>query len=111
MDESEIKRQTQEVISHNFDLPELTDSDFDRLRKILIDRVDDLLNHDFEKLLWILYRVDVSESRANQLLAEHPDKPAEVLADLVIERQIQKVRSRLNYKKSTTDNRDSELLM
>ena len=107
----EVKTQAQQIISRNFNLPELSIGDFEKFREVLKDKIEDLLHHDFEKLLWVLYRVDVSESRANQLLAEHPDKPAEVLADLVIERQIQKYHSRINYKSNPNDDRDKDLLL
>ena len=109
--ENEIQYQSQLIVAKNFGLPELSQGDFEKFRLLLIDKIDDLLNHDFGKLIWILYRVDVSESRANQLLAEHADKPAEVFADLVIERQIQKMESRANFKPQTKDTRDSDLLM
>jgi len=89
-----------ELISRNFDLEETTESDeiLAKVRWQLIDKLNFLLDHDFEKLIWILYRIDVSEEKAKQALAEKSDhSPAEVLADLIIARQIEKARTRLNY--------------
>ena len=98
---SEEEKITAEIISINFDL-ELTSKDtetFEKFRELLIDELNFLLDHDFEKLLWILYRIDVSEVKAKASLAEKSDySPAEILADLIIERQKEKVKTRLNYR-------------
>jgi hypothetical protein len=85
--------------SSHFDLETRTgeENDFARFREALIDRISFLLDHDFERLLGLLYRVDVSEEKAKRMLAENPERPvAEVFADLVIERETEKVKSRLN---------------
>ncbi|MFI5134400.1 MAG: hypothetical protein ACHQD9_00975 [Chitinophagales bacterium] len=88
------------LIAQSFDLPEVTlaDEELANFRLMLIDKLNFLLDHDFEKLLWILYRIDVPEEKANQALAEKSDhSPAEILADLIIARQIEKAKTRLQY--------------
>jgi hypothetical protein len=98
---SEEEKATSDIIRRNFDLNEIpagTDS-FEKVREHLIDKLNSLLDHDFEKLLWILYRIDVSEEKAKSSLAEKSDRnPAEILADLIIERQIEKAKTRLKYR-------------
>lgn len=65
------------------------------LRRQLSEGVRQLLTRDFEKLLYVLYRVDVSEKKLKQLLQLYPDADAAVLiTDLLIERQLEKIRSR-----------------
>jgi hypothetical protein len=67
--------------------------------------VNDLIVHDFEKLIRILYRVDVDEQRVRKLLQDCPQADAGILiASLLVERQEQKE----HYKKmfSTSGSRD-----
>lgn len=58
-----------------------------------------LINHDFEKLVSLLYRIDVSEPGLRNLLTQTEGKGAAALiTDLIIERQLQKIKSREKYK-------------
>jgi len=73
----------------------------DALRRKLIASVDDLLKHRRNYLMSVLYRIDVSESLVVAALRDLPiDEIAPRLADLIIERQIEKVRSRRSYRGS-----------
>lgn len=57
----------------------------------LVDAINELLNRDFEKLVQLLYTVDVSEKKLKAELKEHPEKDAaRLIADLLLERQAQK---------------------
>jgi hypothetical protein len=88
---------SQEILARNFDL-EIPD-DFKLFREELIRRLDYLINRDFEKLLWILYRIDVKEQLVKDVLSDKENlNPAETLADLIIQRQLQKAQTRLKYK-------------
>jgi hypothetical protein len=99
---NEVAIITSEIIALNFDLqlPENEDEKlFALMRERLIDRLNYLLDHDFEKLLWILYRIDVDEQLVKTTLANSPGKPAtELLADLIIQRQIKKAETRIKYR-------------
>ncbi len=54
-----------------------------------------LAAHDFQKLITLLYRVDVSEARLRCLLHENKGADAGlIIATLVVERQLQKQQSR-----------------
>jgi|ERR1043165_3994600 hypothetical protein len=104
--ESELEKITSEIIIRNFDLEEISSKEnlLEKIHALLIDKLDFLLNHDFEKLLWILYRIDVSEEKAKQALAlQSEKKPSELLADLIIERQIEKAKTRMKYKSDQGD--------
>ena len=100
---NEVALITSEIIARNFDLqlPENEDEKLMALlRERLIDRLSYLIDHDFEKLLWILYRIDVDEKLATATLATNPNTPSAVLlADLVIQRQIKKAETRIKYRK------------
>jgi hypothetical protein len=79
--------------------------------KILKDETDklavfinDLINNDFPKLVNILYRVDVDEKKLKQLLKENPGTDAgRIIAEMIIERQIRKIRSREEHKRQDND--------
>lgn len=74
-------------------LPE--DGSLEELRERLAAHVNHLIQHDFEKLVFLLYRIDVDEARMRALLHDRQGADAPVLiADLIIERQLQKIRSR-----------------
>lgn len=80
------------------DLPE--NVSFEELKQQLSSHINFLIQSDFQKLVAILYRVDVSESKLKLLLNENPNFDASnTIADLIIERQLQKIRSRQEYRK------------
>ncbi|HEX8332887.1 MAG TPA: hypothetical protein VF622_09705 [Segetibacter sp.] len=67
----------------------------------LSNRLKSMINEDFSGLLQILYRIDISESKLRDLISTQLDKPAsDVIAHLIIERQLQKVESRKMFKAS-----------
>jgi len=62
---------------------------------ILTSAINELLITDFNKLISILYRLDVSEPRLRQRLASAPARDAATtIADMIVERQVQKIKSR-----------------
>lgn len=71
---------------------------FNATRELLIRRIEELAEKDMQKLLWILYRVDVSEKKLHETLQQTPpDKFAITIADLIIQRQIQKAETRKQF--------------
>lgn len=68
------------------------------LREALVQRIIELLTKNPERLMAILYRIDVSESIVHEIFstALPPDVP-DLLADAILERQVQKVVSRGNH--------------
>ena len=74
---------------------ELSVSDYDSIKAQLAEKINIWINNDFHKLIHVLYRIDVSEKKINELLKENrTDDAADILADLVIERELQKIRAR-----------------
>lgn len=62
--------------------------------------INELISKNFEKLISILYRIDVSEQKLKQELAHASDSNAgAVIARLMIERQVQKIKTRSIYSK------------
>jgi uncharacterized protein YwgA len=65
--------------------------------------INQLINTDFEKLAGILYRIDVSEKKVKKLLSDNPNTDAGLLiADLVIERQTEKKKSREKFRRDSS---------
>ena len=70
---------------------------FRAIRQLLIRRIEELLRHDIEKLKWILYRIDVNEKKLYETLQNSEADAATIMADLIIERQIEKAESRKKF--------------
>jgi hypothetical protein len=97
-----------EIVSPHFSLlPEQSaDSQdpstlFERLKAMLRHAVIHLLDSDMNRLIQILYRIDVDESKvttafASDPITEIPDR----LTELILERQMQKAIFRYQYEKS-----------
>ena len=63
--------------------------------------VNHLIDKNFQKLVGILYRMDVSEPKLKNLLANHPQADAGIIiAQLMIERQLQKIATRKQYRQN-----------
>ena len=67
----------------------------------LADSINYLIDHNFSRLLQILYRLDINESRLKEMLAENPGHDAGlIIAGLVVERERQKILSRSEFKRN-----------
>jgi hypothetical protein len=78
---------------------QLTIVEKNRLREQLMFYINDLLLHDFKKLVQILYRIDVSEQKLKTLLQQNPQTDAsEIIVDLLIQRQEEKIKSKDSHK-------------
>ena len=81
----------------------------DHGKEELIARINELLNTDFSRLVAILYRMDVSETKLRKLLQDNPGTDAgNIIAELMIERQLQKIKSRREYKQRDNNINDEE---
>ena len=71
----------------------------EKLRDQLIEYINHLLLHDFNGLVQVLYRVDVSEQKLKELLQKNPATDAAVIiTDLLIERQEEKINIKESFK-------------
>jgi len=89
---------------------ELTENmSMDELQGKLAQHINYLIDHDFERLINLLYTVDVSESKLKNLLEGHSGVDAGlIIAILIIERQLQKIKTRRETKQGNFDS-DEEL--
>jgi hypothetical protein len=85
--------------------PALTETE---LETRLAEAVNHLMEKDFNRLITILYRVDVDEQQLKQLLKENAGTNAGlIIARLMIERQRRKIITRESFKNTET-NGDAE---
>lgn len=79
------------------------------LLEALIQRINQLLNEDFQALVQLLYRLDIPEQKLKDLLRTHPDTDAaRIIAALIVERQQQKLASRNQYRQNNAAGTDEE---
>ncbi len=83
--------------SYGLDLPET--ATIEMLEGVLAERINTMITADFNRLISLLYRVDVSETKLKQLLRENAGTDAGLLiARLILERQWQKIETRKKYR-------------
>jgi hypothetical protein len=89
--------------SYGLDLPEA--ATIEALETILADRINLMITTDFNRLVQLLYRIDVSEPGLRQLLTENPATEAgKLIARLILERLWRKIQTRRAY----NDNRKAQ---
>jgi hypothetical protein len=78
-------------------------------KEFLVQKVNELIINDFEKLVNILYRMDVSETKINALLKEFmQEDAAEIIVNLMLERAAQKIKSRQQFNQRDNNISDEE---
>ena len=72
---------------------------------LLSEYIQELIDTDFSKLVNTLYRIDVSEMKIKKALnLSDPKNANRVIAQLIIEREKQKIKTREAYKNRKPDN-------
>lgn len=81
----------------------------EELKEKLSVQINQMIQTDFQKLVSLLYRIDVNETRLKLLLKEYPGEDAgKIIAELIIERQLQKIKSRQQFKRRDKNISDEE---
>jgi hypothetical protein len=76
----------------------------EQLHEALAEYINSLINKNFETLVSLLYRIDVSEVKIKILLHNNTDKnTGEIIAALIIERQQQKITSRQMFSRDANN--------
>jgi siroheme synthase (precorrin-2 oxidase/ferrochelatase) len=94
-------------IQHSLQLrPELvaTTTNEEELTQLIKQLIQELIDSDFEKLLLILYRLDVDENKVKNAidLSGPADAPLSI-AQLIIEREKERIATRKQYNTGNTD--------
>jgi len=89
-------------------LPEVVPCNFEFLHVMVEATINHLINNDFERLVQLLYRLDVPEKKLKDALAAHPANADSIIAELIIQRQIQKIQTRNRFNQDSSDIPDEE---
>lgn len=80
-----------------------------QLRQKLSIHINDLIKNNFEMLLALLYRIDVSEKKLKDVLSNNQASDAgDIIADLIIERQQQKITFKKQFTSKSSGNSNEE---
>ena len=81
-------------------LPTAQHITYDQLQQYLITHINQLLKNDFSALVQLLYRMDIPEEKLRYYLQQNKEEMASgIIAELMIERQLQKAESRRLFSK------------
>lgn len=88
------------IVADKLDLKISPDADMKDQLAALSRYIEDLIHTDFRTLLNLLYRVDVSEKRVKEALAENKNNESAglLIARLLIERETEKIKLRAKYR-------------
>jgi hypothetical protein len=79
------------------------------VRKRLIVLINQLIDSDFYALVQLLYQIDVQEQKLNEVLKNNlQSDSAPLIADLIIERQLQKMESRKQFSQENKDSNEEK---
>jgi len=96
MDET---KELSNAISSRFEIAPAENYTLDDLKRALFTKILELLDGNLERLLSMLYRVDLSQKKLDEIFLQGTkDEIAMQIAEAVIERQLQKIRTRKFYK-------------
>jgi len=91
------------LIGNHFSIPNneliLSENTYESLEKRISSIVGHLLDKDMNRLLNSLYRIDVDEMKFKKILTEEPpENLSRRIAQEIIRRELQKVKTREKYK-------------
>jgi len=82
-------------------------SDENELENQLAEKINILIQRDFEALVQLLYRIDVSEKGLRGILdSDSGEDAGRIIARLIMERQWQKIESRRRYRRDNAGSDD-----
>ena len=85
------------------------DASMEDLIEVLADRINRLIHADFDQLIRLLYRIDVNENKLKRLLKnEAGHDSGRLIATLIIERQLQKIKTREENKPTKNQTGDDK---
>lgn len=95
----EESKELSEAISSRFEISIKENYTLDDLKKALAVRILSLLDSNVERLLSMLYRVDLSQKKLDEIFRnESKEEIADQIAEAVVDRQLQKIQTRKYYK-------------
>lgn len=85
-------------------LPEADLNTLEEFKIYLTEKISELMVINFDGLLKILYQIDINEIKIKNVIHSNIKYKASQIADLIIERQLQKIETRQKYKEDKNNN-------
>ncbi|MBV8327372.1 hypothetical protein [Chryseobacterium sp.] len=87
------------LIVDKLDIPVEQNDTEEKLFSVISEYLEHIIQTDFNKLLSILYRIDVPEEKVRKALANNKNQSSgRVIAALLIEREQEKIKTRALYR-------------
>lgn len=97
------------LIDEVFAIRQLQELEKNSLFKTLSAYINEMLLYRFNELIQLLYRIDIDEQKLKKLLQQNSNQDAgDIIAGMIIERQVQKIRSREQFKKKERPDAEEE---
>jgi hypothetical protein len=104
-------RATGEQIKRDFDLCGIQikfsgneENAYNELLYQISPHIAELIEHNYKKLLNLLYRIDLNESKVAAIVSNYASESlAEAITDLIIKRELQKIVIRQHYRSENND--------
>jgi hypothetical protein len=104
MSDEQVQQEIIQIISEDLS----TQTSLTVFKEKLSAYINDLINHDFEKLIHVLYRLDVSEKKLKSTLVSSSSNAGMLIAEMIIERQVQKIKTREQFRQQNSNFSDEE---
>ncbi|MEO6188186.1 MAG: hypothetical protein ABIO82_02320 [Ginsengibacter sp.] len=76
----------------------IDETNYQAIRQDLISILNQLINTGFSSLVQLLYKIDVDEKKIKESVVENAGSDtASVIADLIIRRQLEKIKTRKKF--------------
>ena len=94
----EAEKELIQIINRQIDTNYAESVPMQELQEKLTVFINDLIQNDFQRLVTILYKVDVDENKLKSILKAEPGRDtADIIAALIIERENQKIITRKQF--------------
>ena len=98
-----------EALQKEFSLSVPGKISFAEIKEMLSSHINYLITNNFNLLVSLLYRIDVNETKLKNLLKDNPGEDAgRIIAELIIERQLQKIKTRQQFNQRDSTIPDEE---
>ena len=104
MSDEQVQQEIIQLISEDLS----TQTSLTVFKEKLAACINDLINHDFEKLIHVLYRLDVSQKKLKSTLVSSSSNAGMLIAEMIIERQVQKIKTREQFRQQNSNFSDEE---
>ena len=107
-DNSPILKSLQHLLGVGKESGDIDPSD-ESLLKYIEFRVQELINSNFQGLLQVLYRIDINEKELKKSIENSsPEKVAGIIAEKILEREKQKLKTKEEYRQFRSDDKEDE---